>query len=115
MDTLGARLRRLRENKKLSLRKLGEMAHLSHSFIADIESGRSNPSIDTLNALAKALDVPVTELIGESANQSTADIDSNILQTPDDLPPEALKEIEDFQAYIRYKYRQQNKKRGKIK
>ena len=61
------------------------------------------------------MDVPVAELIGENANQATANIDSNILQTPDDLPPEALKEIEDFQAYIRYKYRQQNKKRGKIK
>ncbi len=59
MDTLGARLKRLRENKKISLRKLGGMAHLSHSFIADIESGRSNPSIDTLNALAKALDVVI--------------------------------------------------------
>ena len=82
MDTLGARLKRLRENKKLSLRKLGEMAHLSHSFIADIESGWSNPSIDTLNTLAKALDVPVTELIGKNANQATADIDSNTAQLP---------------------------------
>jgi transcriptional regulator with XRE-family HTH domain len=113
MDTLGARLKRLRENKKLSLRKLGGMAHLSHSFIADIESGRSNPSIDTLNALAKALDVPVAELIGKNANQVTFESDSNTVVTPDDLPPEALKEIEDFQAYIRYKYKKRIKNQEK--
>ncbi|NLW48559.1 MAG: helix-turn-helix transcriptional regulator [Firmicutes bacterium] len=113
MDTLGAKLKKLRENRKISLRKLGGMAHLSHSFIADIESGRSNPSIDTLNALAKALDVPVTELIGKNANQTTVDIDSNIIQTHEDLPPEALKEIEDFQAYIRYKYKKRIIKQGK--
>ena len=41
------------------------MAHVSHSFIKDIESGRSNPSIDTAKSLAKALGVSLTALTGD--------------------------------------------------
>ncbi len=114
MDTLGSRLKKIRENKKLSLRKLGEIAHLSHSFIADIESGRSNPSLDTLKALATALEVSVPELIGKNSNQIVTENDSSINTfSIDDLPPEARKEIEDFQDYIRYKYKIQNKNQNK--
>ncbi len=117
MDTLGARLKKIRENKKLSLRKLGEIAHLSHSFIADIESGRSNPSLDTLKALAIALEISVPELIGKNSDQIVTDNDSYSRSindvSIDDLPPEARKEIEDFQDYIRYKYKILNKKQNK--
>lgn len=65
MDEVGVRLKHLREAKKLSLRELGKMAHVSHSFIADIESGRSNPSLDTLKSLAKALNVSIVDLTGD--------------------------------------------------
>ena len=119
MDDLGAKLKQTRKNKKMSLRKLGEIAHLSHSFIADIESGRSNPSLDTLDALAKALEVSVQDLIGKSSNQPVTDNGSIVSprsingDSMSNLPPEALKEIEDFHAYIRYKYKNRNKKQSK--
>jgi len=64
MEDIGARLKRIRKKKGFSLRGLGKAAHVSHSFIADIESGRSKPSLDTLNSLAKALDVSILELTG---------------------------------------------------
>jgi len=62
MDNIGIRLKRIRKEKGFSLRGLGKAAHVSHSFIADIESGRSKPSLDTLDKLAKALDVYILEL-----------------------------------------------------
>ncbi len=71
MTDIGARLKKIRTDKGLSLRELAKHAHISHSFIADIETGRSKPSIDTLEALATALDVSLSALIDHSAEKQT--------------------------------------------
>ncbi|MFA7136190.1 MAG: helix-turn-helix transcriptional regulator [Bacteroidales bacterium] len=62
---LGSRIKQLRLKRKLSLRELGRLAHISHSFIADIESGRSNPSLSTLEDLANALGTTTSYLLEE--------------------------------------------------
>lgn len=68
MKVIGTRLKDLRLQKGLSLRELAKQAHTSHSFIADIEAGRSNPSLDTIDALAKALHVSIDYLLGRTDN-----------------------------------------------
>ncbi|SFR00483.1 helix-turn-helix domain-containing protein [Desulfoscipio geothermicus] len=67
MNEIGARLKYFRKQKGLSLRTLGKLAHVSHSFIADIESGRSKPSLDTIQSLVKALDISFSELVEDTA------------------------------------------------
>jgi transcriptional regulator with XRE-family HTH domain len=52
---LGERLRELRKEKKLSLRKLSEITKISHTYIADIEKGVLNGSYDTLEKLINSL------------------------------------------------------------
>lgn len=54
---IGVRLRQLRQINKYSLRDLAKLTGLSHSFICDIEHGRSEPSLETLRKLAVALNV----------------------------------------------------------
>lgn len=61
---IATRLRKERKAKKMTLRGLAESAHVSHSFICDIEKERALPSLDTLKAIAAALGVPVDYLIG---------------------------------------------------
>lgn len=61
---IGSQLRKLREQEKLSLRKLAQKSGLSHSFICDIEHGRCNPSIESLRVLARALGVSPENLLG---------------------------------------------------
>lgn len=63
MHNLGKKIKQLRKSKNLSLRELAKLAHISHSFIADIEAGRSNPSLNTLKSLAKALNVSLSKLL----------------------------------------------------
>ena len=63
MSDIGVRLRQHREEKKLTLRALAKLANVSHSFISDIEAGRSQPSIDTAKALAIALGISPSDLI----------------------------------------------------
>lgn len=63
MNEFGKRLRKLREQKKMTLRYLAERANLSYSFIASLEKGRYNPSRESICALASALDVDSNELL----------------------------------------------------
>lgn len=86
MDDVGVRLKQLREAKNLSLRKLAKLANISHSFIADIESGRSNPSLDTLKSLAKALNVSIVDLTGDVKHKDATDAHQRIEEALADDP-----------------------------
>jgi transcriptional regulator with XRE-family HTH domain len=60
---LGVRLRKIRQAKKISQAALAEHAGYSREYVNKIEAGRYDPPLSTLNALAKALKVKVSELV----------------------------------------------------
>lgn len=59
MQAVGALVRRLRDDARLSLASLAATAGLSPGLLSQIERGMGNPSFTTLIKLAHALDVPV--------------------------------------------------------
>jgi XRE family transcriptional regulator of biofilm formation len=55
---------KLREGQGLTQRQLAKKAKVTAAYVAMIETGvRKNPSLAILKRLAKALGVPVTELL----------------------------------------------------
>jgi transcriptional regulator with XRE-family HTH domain len=60
---MGGRLRAARQARNLSLRVLAERLGVSPSLISQIETGRANPSVSTLYAIADELDVSLDELL----------------------------------------------------
>lgn len=56
-------LRRLREDRKLSLDRAAEATGVSKSMLGQIERGESNPSITTLWKIASGLKVSFTALV----------------------------------------------------
>ncbi|MFV0373854.1 helix-turn-helix domain-containing protein [Microbacterium sp.] len=58
-------LRRHRQEQGLSLGELSRRAGLAKQTIVAVEAGRGNPTIDTLERLADALDVSIRALITE--------------------------------------------------
>jgi len=59
-------LRKLREAKGLTQGELGDRAGLHRVYVTKLETGaETNPTLDTLKGLAKALGVPVTDLLAE--------------------------------------------------
>jgi len=60
---MGERLREARQARSLSLRTLAERLGVSPSLISQIETGRANPSVSTLYAIAAELDVSLDELL----------------------------------------------------
>lgn len=59
---LGGRLKRLREQKGLSVRGLARELGFSPSFVSQIENGKSQPSVATLYSLSQLLGVSIDEL-----------------------------------------------------
>jgi transcriptional regulator with XRE-family HTH domain len=58
---VGTRLRMLRAGASLSIRALAEKSGLNVNTLSLIENGKTSPSVSTLQQLASALSVPVTE------------------------------------------------------
>ncbi|MGH3121347.1 MAG: helix-turn-helix domain-containing protein, partial [Streptosporangiaceae bacterium] len=60
--TLGARLRRIRRERRLSQEQLAERAGISVEMVRKTEQGRRYPRIPVLMRIAQALDTPLSEL-----------------------------------------------------
>jgi transcriptional regulator with XRE-family HTH domain len=59
VNGFGERIRERREHQKLTLRALAAEVGLSASFLAQVERGYTNPSIESLQQIANALKVPI--------------------------------------------------------
>ncbi len=57
-------LKKVRQDKGISQDRLSKLADLSLNTVVTVESGaNSNPTIETLSKIAKALDIGVDDLI----------------------------------------------------
>jgi transcriptional regulator with XRE-family HTH domain len=62
---IGDRLRDMREQKKLSQGTLKKRTGLLRCYISRVENGHTVPAIETLEKLARALEVPLYHLFYE--------------------------------------------------
>lgn len=64
MSTIGKNIKRFRQDKGLSQDKLSKLADLSLNTVVKIELDESpNPTIETIQRIAKALEVSVDNLL----------------------------------------------------
>ena len=68
MTSIGRKIRDARKNAGMTQVELAKATNLSRSYIGDIEKDRYNPSVSTLQAIAKATNVPVETLLGGAAS-----------------------------------------------
>jgi transcriptional regulator with XRE-family HTH domain len=60
---MGMRIRKLREERDMSQTELARKAKISREYVNKLEAGRYDPTVGVLQKLARALGVPVTELL----------------------------------------------------
>lgn len=65
-SSIGFEVRRLRKSIDLTVAELGAAARISAGMLSKIENGSISPSLGTLDALAKALNVPLSRLFAET-------------------------------------------------
>lgn len=100
--TLPERLKYLRMDRQLTQAQLASKSKVSQSTIAQIESGRKDPSINTLRMLAGAMDIEIAILF---ASDDVHVFDMKRLQkkykSVDDLNPTLYMAIGKVVAYAK--------------
>lgn len=81
-EHIGNQVRRLRLSRNLSLRELAQRSGLNINTLSLIENGKTSPSVATLQQLAVALGVRITEFF------ESAKADQEVIYTPAERRPQ---------------------------
>jgi transcriptional regulator with XRE-family HTH domain len=68
--TLGRAIRRLRQNRKLTIEALAHAANMHPTYLSGIERSVRNPTWAKLCALADALGTPISTVAGEAEHDT---------------------------------------------
>ena len=71
---IGDKLKALREQKKLSQGDIEKRTGLLRCYISRVENGHTVPSVETLEKIARALEVPMYRLFTDDALIAKPDI-----------------------------------------
>jgi XRE family transcriptional regulator, aerobic/anaerobic benzoate catabolism transcriptional regulator len=88
---IGREVRRNRAKRGMTRRQLAQASHTSERYLAQIESGAGNPSVTVLRAIAQALDLPTSALLGEPGARTAAH--AALLGLIAQLPEQELPEL----------------------
>ena len=58
---VGLRIREIRESRKMTQEKFSNLVEASRTYIAEVETGKRNISVDTLYRIVSALGMTMTE------------------------------------------------------
>lgn len=75
---LGQRIKYFRKAKKLTQEQLAEIVSMEPNSISIIESGRNFPTLNSLEKIAKALDIELNILFRYNSNKTNSEIIDNI-------------------------------------
>ncbi len=70
-QTIGSNIKNARQELKLNQQSLADKAEITQAALRCIEQGERNPSIRTLEALAKALKVSASYLLSKNGMSET--------------------------------------------
>ncbi len=68
---IGERIREVREQKKLSQGDIEKRTGLLRCYISRVENGHTVPAVETLEKMARALELPLYQLFYEGENPPT--------------------------------------------
>ena len=93
---IGERLRTLRKSKRISIYRLSQETGISQNHISDLETGKRNPSVETLKRLVEPLGISLSELFNEDGvvsvlNENERELVENYRLLPDEKASVLLK------------------------
>jgi transcriptional regulator with XRE-family HTH domain len=107
LDALGALIRAQRLAAGLSLRELAERTTVSNAYLSQIERGLHEPSMSVLRAIARALEVPLDELLRRAglletggANTLVGDTEAAILADPHLSEPQRIALLSVYRSFV---------------
>ena len=88
---IGSEVRRNRAKRGMTRRQLATASNTSERYLAQIESGAGNPSVTVLRAIAQALSLSTSALLGEPSGRTAAH--AALLDLIARLPEQELPEL----------------------
>ena len=89
LGELGGRVRAWRARRGMTRRQLAADSGLSERFLADVESGKGNVSINSLEAAARALNLSILELLQDAPRPALARVQGLLSRLDDSQLDEA--------------------------
>ncbi len=80
LKTIGSKIRAVRKSRKISQERLAELSGLHPTYISDIERGKVNASMYSFYMVAKALDIPLSDLISISQGRTDKGIETELAE-----------------------------------
>lgn len=69
VDNIGKKIKQLRLRQKKTQQQIADECHISKSLLSKIENGQTSSAIATLSKISNALDVPLSWLLEDKAEQ----------------------------------------------
>lgn len=101
LDIFAQRLKKLRNEKGLSTRALGEILGVSNATISRYETGKRDPDLLVVNKIANYFNVSIEYLCGEDINGDLDDLVSIFNKLSSEAKKESIR-------YITYLYEKEN-------
>ena len=83
LSDLGARVRAWRARRGMTRKQLASDSGLSERFLADVESGKGNVSINSLESAARALNISILELLQDAPRPALVRVHSLLSRLDD--------------------------------
>lgn len=91
IELVGHKIKEIRKRKNISQEKLAKMIDMNHRSIVRLENSYSKPSLETLNKIAKALNVKITDFFETETIKSRTEIIKDIQNSIDSMNDNELK------------------------
>ena len=120
--TLGEKIQKLRDDKRISIRGLGRLTDVSGMHISNLEKGKVNTSPELITKIAEALETNVDELLhlADRVDPEVVDvIQSNpqavpsFLRSAKNLSPEEWDKMQKYLDKMKGEKKPKSKKRAK--
>ena len=77
---LGQEVRKLRQRRGITLKRVAQLSGLSDRFLIEVEKGNANPSLASVINLADALQTSLTDLLPSDNQANTQDSSTSVKQ-----------------------------------
>ncbi len=108
---IGEKIKKLRQEKRMSISELAERAGVAKSYLSSIERNlQTNPSIQFIEKISQVLDVSVNDIINDDNAILESDLDSEWMKIVKEAMESGVSK-EQFREYLEFtKWRQEQDK-----
>lgn len=99
---IGEKIKKLRQDKKMSISELAEKANVAKSYLSSIERNlQTNPSIQFIEKISAVLDVSVNDIINEDKSRNSETLDNEWLKIVQEAMESGVTK-EQFKEYLEF-------------